>query len=166
VAEVPRRPRFPDEDDALGATLFGMLAERLPVGIPRPAAFVFAEEAVRIVDFTPVLTARADLHRFLAGLTTLEGTDVLGVLGVLRRTQPGRPPARVASAFLEWPDGRWSHHARQLDGDGQLAGLEVEVQRAVEGLARPGGLGGWWSRGRFEGLRMRLQPYGEGGMVN
>lgn len=167
IAHGPRGERFPADDDALGRALFGMLVERLQVGVPRPTAFVFWSDRVQIVDLPPLLAAPGDAHRHVASLTAQEGAEAMALLGVLTRRGRGIPPRRFAVGFVEWSDGRWWFAVRPVTDAGRLLDdVGEEVHRAVEGAPRPGGLGGWFSRARFEGLQIRIEPHGEGGMVN
>ncbi len=183
ISHGPRVPRFPTEDDeALGTTLFGMLIEKLAVGVPRPASFVFWQDRVQIIDLPPLL-AVVDPHRAISSLTAQGGVEAMAVLGVLTRQQrpprgvspmsrgpwgpPPSPPQRFAVGFVEWNDGRWWLATRALGSEGALIDdVGEDIVRAVDGASRPGGLGGWFARARFEGLQIRIEPHGEGGMVN
>lgn len=183
ISQGPREPRFPAQnDEALGTTLFGMLVEKLSVGVPRPASFVFWPDRVQIIDLPPLLGV-PDPHRAISALTAQGEVEALAVLGVLTRQQrpprgaaaadprgwgpPPAPPQRFAVAFVEWNDGRWWLATRALGIDGSLIDdVGEDIVRAVDGASRPGGLGGWFARARFEGLQIRMEPHGEGGMVN
>lgn len=169
---LPRDPFFPTGDDeALGESMWAELTRRLGGGPVRPTAILLGEEAGWVVDLQPLLAPPPVLHRRLAALAGLPGSDALAVLGVLWRRARGRAPERYAVVFVEWSDGRWwlaQHRIVDAPTDdgapGRVFGLDLagerQVLRAVRGDARPGGLGGWFSRARFEGLRAVLGPSG------
>ncbi len=167
---------YPAEDDALGHRLMGLLLERLSPPKagnaarrpPRPALFLFSADVVRIVDLLPLLQAGGDVHRAIASFAALEGVEAIGLVGILDRRRPVqrsadrgapdlRPVERVAACFIEWADGRWWLGSSVLDGQLQPV-TEAAVHRAVDRAPRPGGLGNWFSRARFQQLRIRLEP--------
>ncbi len=102
LTHVPRDPRFPREDDALGEHLWSMLVEKLEGGPPRPALFTFFAEAVQIVDVAPLVAPlEEDLVRVEAQVEGVVAQEALGVDGsrefpVVAALQGGK----VASADL------------------------------------------------------------------
>lgn len=162
VRTGPREPRFPHDDDALGLVVWGMVADAVGRRAAPPAVFLFTEREAHLVDLRPVVKDRAQAHRRIAGFAGMEGVEALGLVGVLVRRKRGMPTWRYAVAFLEWPDGRWWLGHRRVMEDGTFSPLfDVEVQRAVDGAALPGGLGGWFRRARIEGLRATMWAEGD-----
>lgn len=159
VRSGPRAPRFPEEDEALGTALWSVLGGAVAKGQAPPAAFLFSSERVYVVGLVPIIQDPRHTHRVIAALAGMEGIEVVGLVGLLFRRRPGLPTWRYAVAFLEWPDGRWWLAQRRVDDTGRFAGdADIEVLRAVDDVPRPSGVGGWFSRARFEGLRARLDP--------
>lgn len=156
----PRLPRFPrSDDDALGLAAWKMLEDAVRAGRAGPGLLVLTPDQVYAADLRPVVADPRVLHRAIATLASLEGAEAVALLGVLTRRKVGLPAWPFAVAFLEWPDGRWwLAHRRVLQGGGFAPAFDVETQRAVDDLPRPGGLGGWFTRARVEGLRARLTP--------
>lgn len=161
--EEPSLARSRDDDDALGLAIWRMLAEALGRGVPPPAVVLLTDEQVHLVDIVPLLQGGETLDgRGIAGFAGVAGVETMAVLGVLTRRHRGVPSGRFAVAFVEWPDGRWWLGRRAIvDGPGGRLGVdplaEVEVDRAVDGASKPGGLGGWFRRVRVEGLRVELR---------
>ena len=164
---------YPAEDDALGHRLMGLLLERLrPPRTenaarrpPRPALFLFSADVVRIIDLLPLLQVGGDVHRAISSFAALDGVEAIALVGILDRRRASDLPAsdrraveRVAACFIEWADGRWWLGNSALDGQLQSVTEAVAVDRAVDRAPRPGGLGNWFSRARFQQLRIRLQP--------
>ena len=59
--------------------------------------------------------------------------------------------------FVEWPDSRWWWALRLLENRGFREDWPQVIRQAREGDPRPGGVGGWFSRGRRERLRLNAQ---------
>jgi len=154
VGWEPRVPRFPRGDDALGHVLHELLIGRWANGAPRPTAFLMRADLVEIVDLPPLLQNGPLVHRLFSALAGQEGVEAMAVVGVMHWRRP--PVARFSVTFVEWSDGRWWLARRRVDDDDPVD----EVQRAVDGSPRPGGLGGWFSRARFEGIRARIETHG------
>lgn len=124
-----------------------------------PAVFLFRPNDVQIVYAAPLLGAARDPHRVLASLAGQRGVEAMAVLGRFTQRQRGAESRLLAGAFVEWSDGRWWASWRPIDNAGRLIPTdEDEVLRAVDGQARPGGLGGWFTRARFEGIQAELTP--------
>ncbi len=184
VATLPRLPDFPADDEPLGRAVLERLLARLRRGRVAPTLIVLYPDRALALDLRPILAVvrtPVELHRHVAAFAGMPGVEAVGVVGLLRRRV--RPadgdagpdaPELVAGAFLEWSDGRWWCAIRPVDEDARPMPTDVDgVTRAVDGAARPGGLGGWFGRARFEGLRAHLSPRGGpadgggvGGMVN
>jgi hypothetical protein len=100
----------------------------------------------------------------LAGMPDVEAVAFLG--GVTRRdarasTSTGDAPEaeHLAGVFVEWTDGRWWGCFQPCTPEARWVATDTrDVLRARDGLARPRGLGGWFSRARFEGLRAHFDP--------
>lgn len=163
LAHAARDPDFPAADEALGASLWSMLVTKLPRGVPRPALVTLFGDTAQIVDLPPILAAGVDVHQATAAFASQEGAEALATVGVMSRLRAGRTIGRFAVVFIEWPDGRWWCSSHALDASGQLLSeLETDVTRAVDGAPKPAGLGAWFRRARYEGLRLTL----DGGEVN
>ncbi len=157
IQVVQRAPRFEGGDDALGFTLLGLLEERLPRGVPRPAMFVFREDRVEIVDLVPLLGG-PDLHCRVACFAGQEGVEAIALVGVIVRERSTPKEHRFGSVFVEWTDGRWWAAWRSLGRDVQVDPAHGPwVQRAIDRIPRPAGFGAWFSRARFQGLKVRLE---------
>lgn len=156
LAHAPRDPDFPrGDDDALGLALWDRLGRALLQGPPRPALITLFPEVAQVVDLPPILHAGGDVHRAIAAFASQPEAEALAAAGVMVRRREGRPLGRFAMVFVEWPDGRWWSCARPLDAAGQpVVGVPDDLQRAVDGAPKPGGLGAWFRRARFEGLRL------------
>ncbi len=162
LAHAPRDPDFPDGDDALGTAVWGRLVQAVGKGPVRPMLVAVFAEVAQLVDLPPVLAA-GDPHRGIAAFASQPGAVALAAAGVMVRRNGGRVVGRFAMVFIEWPDGRWWSCDHPLDAEGALlSGVEADVQRAVDGAPKPGGLGGWFRRARFEQLALKW----EGGEVN
>ncbi len=154
--------RYPYDDEPLGRSLLARAMELLERGTPRPTVLAFSEDQLWWYDLVPAIKMGADVGRLIAAVAGQDDVDCVGVVGVLNvRIGPTEPfPACVV--FLEWPDGRWWSVMQPLRkrGDGRLEprpGGEPMERAAVEGWPRPGGLGGWWTRHRVEGLKLRVK---------
>jgi hypothetical protein len=166
IGGIERDPeRYPLEDEALGRALLARVERVLENGTPRPTILAFSADQVWWYDLVPAIQMKADIQRLIAAVAGQDGIDCVGVVGVLNvRVARGRAfPGAVA--FLEWPDGRWWSFMLPLvrNSAGQLSKVpaaELIERSAVEGWPRPGGLGGWWSRSRVEGLKLRVHRSG------
>lgn len=144
---------LPSEREALVRSLFDRLVTCLPKGSPQPACVAFSRQAVTQYDLDPLVREGMDLHRFISSVAGAGEFDTVGIIGVLRPRER-RPP--LATVFLEDDDGRWWHLWAAVDElEGKLLG-EPRWARAEEGVARPTGLGGWWSRARSQRLRLQM----------
>lgn len=153
-------------DDALGLAVMRLVMGAFAGGAPPPAAMLFTDEQVHIVELLPLLRAGEPMDgRGVAGLASVPDVACMAVVGVFTRSGPGVAPTRHAVAFVEWPDGRWWLGRRVVVEDaGQVrldALAEVEIERAIDGAGKPRGLGGWFRRVRVEGLAARLTPRSE-----
>ncbi len=166
VRTFPRVPIFPLEDDALGERLWSDLIERLARSPVRPAAIMLRGEVAHVVDLAPLTEEPRLAHQRVAGLCAVEGVEALALVGPLFRRRRGGAAERFAVVFVEWTDGRWWFGQRRLTDAGSIfPGSEDEIQRAVDGAPRPGGLGGWFSRARFENMKTSFESADEG-LVN
>lgn len=159
VRSGPRAPRFPRDDEGLGMAMWSMLSRAVAQGAAPPAVFLFTAERVFVTGLGPVIADAGQTHRLVAALAGMDGMEAVAMVGLLFRRRRGMPAWRYAVVFLEWPDGRWWLAQRRVDEAGRFAGdADVEVLRAIDDVPRPGGVGGWFTRARFEGLRARLEP--------
>lgn len=152
---------YPDDEDALGLRLMSLLQERLrpvegPRRLPRPSLVLVFRDVVQVVDVLPLLRMGRETHRAIAAFASLEGLEAMALVGVLDRRRQGRPVERVAGTFLEWPDGRWWFSVQNLDEAGSIASLQPEVLQVMK-HPKPRGLGSWFSRARFEELKVQLE---------
>lgn len=156
--------RFPEDDQALGESIFGMLLRALAEGLPRPAFLVLREGQVDQVDALPILRLPPGHgHRLLSALAGQEGVQCVALVAPLQvRTGP-RTAARAAVVFLEWPDNRWWTAWQPLDDARNLLGDGPAVRAAAEGWPKPGGVGGWFATARRLSLRLRLTSAGHEG---
>lgn len=164
ILSAPRDPeRFPDGDDALGESVFGMLCTALEKGLPRPAMLVVHPDKVEQFDMVPLLEAYPDdRERMMAAIAGQPEVACAVVAGVLRVRVGLLPePGRAVAVFIEWPDNRWWTCWQLLDSSGALRADEPLVRKAVDGWPRPGGVGGWFSTARRHGLRLRVDRPGE-----
>ena len=127
--------------------------------MPPPAALVLRGELVELVDLRPILASGLSVHRFLAALAGQPAVEALALLAVVDLREGGRPLGHTGVVFIEWPDNRWWHGYHLLSGAFKpLDDVPMVTRRATDGLPRPEGLGGWFSRARFQRLRLDLSP--------
>ncbi len=160
VTLARRAPDFEAaDDDVLGRTLVDRVLKTLGKGPTPPAAFLFRANDVQIIYVAPLLAAAKDPHRVLASLAGQPGVEAIAIVGRFTQRAKGAHARKLAGTFVEWTDGRWWASWRPVDDAGRLIPTdEDEVLRAVDGRPRPGGLGGWFTRARFQGLRAELTP--------
>lgn len=159
VGARPRDPvEFPADDDALGHSLAGMVLRSVERGVPPPAILVIRREQVDIIDLRPILQAGLSVHRFIAAAAGQPEVEAVALLAVLDIEEGGKPLGRAGAAFIEWPDNRWWQGYHLLGGGFRpVNDVPLTVRRAVDGLPRPRGFGGWFSRARFQRLSLRLE---------
>ncbi len=160
--QVGARPRdaaeFPPQDDALGQNLAGMVLRGVARGVPPPTIIVLRQEQVEVIDLRPILEAGLSVHRFIAAAAGQPDVQAVALLAVLELEELGRPLGRGGSVFVEWPDNRWWHGYHLLGRSGRpVDDMPLVVRRALDGQPRPRGFGGWFSRSRFQRLRLRLE---------
>ena len=150
---------FPREDDLLGQALYSRLESTILQGkLPRPTALAFHEEQLTHYDLLPLLKGRSDVHRFLAAVSGQRGIEAVATVGLVRMG-PAQAKQRplCAMCFVEWPDSRWWWALRLLEDRNFRDDWPLVVRRAQEGDPRPGGVGGWFSRGRRERLKLNAK---------
>lgn len=157
--------RFPVEEEAIGPSVLALVEEAAAKGPPRPAVLGLGPEHVEQYDLLPLLRAKADVHRFVAAVAGQEGLEAVGLVGTLGVRFGGRrnKPQAALVVFFEWSDGRWWSAVRPLHERKLRDDWPALIRTAEEGHPRPGGLGGWWSRARFEGLRLQAANVAQGG---
>lgn len=156
-ARARRLEEFPREDDALGERLAEMVRSTLSRGVPPPAVVVLRSDRVELVDLRAVLDAGLSVHRFVAAAAGQGGVEAVALLAVVDLREGGRAIGHTGLVFLEWPDNRWWQGYHLLSRAFKpLDDMPLVLRRAVDGQARPSGLGGWFSRARFERLSLRV----------
>lgn len=160
VSTAPRGPDFPlDGDDSLASALLEKVLKVAARGALPPALVLVSPAEVRIVYVAPLLQATKDHHGLIASFAGLPDVEAVALLGRFTQRAPQREPRHLAGVFVEWTDGRWWASWSPMDDRGRLIPTdEDELLRAVDGHPRPSGLGGWFSRARFSGLRIDLRP--------
>ncbi len=170
VSHLSRQPRFSGDDDALGEEIWSELDRQLrrqaeDKRVPRPAVLTLFPEVVQVVDVSPLLDVVPDHHRAVSSFASQDGAEGLALAGVLLHRRNGALLGRDAVVFIEWPDGRWWWCRRPLGVPGTpVVDADDTVERAIDGAAKPSGLGGWFARARFEQMRIKLD--GGPGEVN
>ena len=159
ISVAPRAADFPAEDDALGEALMARVLAAEGKGFP-PALVVVRSEVVWTLDLRPFLKAGLPIGVVIASLAGMADVEAVAFLGGVTRRVAGEGEAeRLAGVFVEWPDGRWWGCFQPVTAEARWVATDSrEVLRARDGLARPRGLGGWFSRARFEGLRAQFDP--------
>ena len=156
---IPVEPQ--ELPDALITTLRGSLSKG---GAP-PAAVVVRGTRLDIAPLQPVAEAGIGIAAFIAALSrsTVDGSDdpvaAVGLIGVFRGdpTHRAAPPTPVATVFLEWPDGRWTHWRALVDPDTRAILEEtVTTSAATDGDPLPERIGRWWSLGRRRRMTLHL----------
>lgn len=155
---VEALPAGAEDDASLGRALLGRVEAALDRGLPPPAAVAVLRGQLWWYDLAPAVHERHDLHRLVSAIAGQEGVAAVGMVGVFRVRRGPRELPQGAVAFLEWPDCRWWAGLRPLDQGRPRQDLPALERSAEEGYPRPGGLGGWWSRSRREGLRLQARP--------
>ena len=111
------------DPDALGDRLVDILRAAVARGGAPPAAVVVRGARLDIAVLQPVVDAGIRVPAFVAALSrsTIEGVDAtvaaVGLIGIFRGDPavPGGPNVPVATAFVEWSDGRWAHWRALVD---------------------------------------------------
>ena len=119
------------------------------------------DELVERYDLPGIVQSGGDVHAFTAAVAGQAGVEVVAIVGVLGVAR-GRDRERLPGlcVFVEWPDGRWWNALRIVRDASLHEEMPVMIRTADEGYPRPGGLGGWWSRSRFQGLSLRISRSG------
>lgn len=163
---IHSHPRAIGGDDALGEQLAAAVRSAHSRGGAPPAVFCATASFVHVIPLRPFVEARIGFPGVIASLTQdppigVEAPEVVGMIGTFMRHQtPGDAGIPVAIVFAEWTDGRWWHwranpHGERPDDGAAPPLVDVDVLRAVDGLARPVGLGGWWTLARRTRVRAR-----------
>lgn len=152
--------RFPTSPQALGPKLWDIVEEAAHRGLPRPVILGFSAETVEQHDILPIVRGGGDVHRFIAAVAGQPGMEAVALAGAVSVRFPREPQRQQGAvlAFIEWPDGSWWSALRLLQDRQLIADQPAIVRSAWERLPRPGGLGGWWSRSRVEGLQLHMAP--------
>jgi len=148
----PSEPWWPDED-VLGERLVKLVKNNLATGAPT-TGLVVRRETISRVPLKPFAEQKIGVKGVIAALARWDDgesmPDAVGVIGRVRwrRRNVQSGWSELAVVFIEWPDGRWWQWRGLLDADGLLLPESDGIARAVDGLARPSGLGGWWTHAR------------------
>jgi hypothetical protein len=149
---------FPREDDALGERIAELVRTTLRRGVPPPAVLVLRPERVDLVDLRAILVAGLSVHRFISAAAGQDEVEAVALLAVVDQRDAGRPLGHTGMVFLEWPDNRWWQGYHLLsEAFKPLDDMPMVLRRAVDGQPRPDGFGGWFSRARFERLKLQLR---------
>ena len=152
--------RLPAEDEALGTSVFGMLAGALEHGLPRPAYLVLREDQVDHVDALPILRLPPEQgQRMLSAIAGQPGVQCVALASPLTLRTGPRTGGRALVVFLEWPDNRWWTAWQPLDEGNRLLGEEPATRAAADGWPKPGGGGGWFAMARRLGLRLTVTAH-------
>ena len=165
VSVGTRNPElFPREDGELGEALYKRLEEAVERGkLPRPTALALHLDQITQYDILPILRSGGDVHRFLSAVSGQEGVELVAMVGLVRMGTPKAAKRPLAAmCFLEWPDSRWWWALRLLEERHFREDWPVVIRQAQEGDPRPGGVGGWFSRGRRERLRLNAEMESRG----
>lgn len=150
---------LPQADDALGQSVLGRLQETASKQGP-PRAAVLAVHGDRIEQFDlAAVNEVPEVHRgrLLASIAGRQELECGMLAGTMRVSRSGGRQVRGLVVFIEWPDNRWWTAWQPLNEQGKPdEGHEPVIRRAVDGWPRPRGVGGWFSRVRREGLRLRV----------
>ncbi len=154
------------DDDALGNRLVSATCGAVERGGAPAAAVAVRSTQFDIIPLLPLVQQQSPIPPFVAGLSTspteMGAAEAVGVMGTFRwrrdRSDAGVP---IALVFLEWTDCRWWFWRALLQPEGEGLRLREDTETracAVDGDAKPLGLGGWWSLGRRSNVRIHLQP--------
>ena len=153
-------PWWPDEDQ-LGERLSALVQENLPRNGAPSVGLVVRRDRVILVPLKPVVDAKWRVGWLLGGLARWDEGGVpeaVGIMGQIKVRRSGQGPwIPLVVVFIEWPDGRWWQWRALLDSDGAVIPDTTNVARAVDGLARPSGLGGWWTLSRTRKPNLKLE---------
>ncbi len=149
---------LPHDDEALGRSMLTRITDLArKKGPPRPALVALHPDRVEQFDLASIRQApephRTRLTASILGRPELECGILVGTMLV---QQPGRGRGRGLVVFIEWPDNRWWTAWHPLDADDKPISVDPVVRRAVDGWPLPRGVGGWFSRVRREGLKLRV----------
>ena len=161
---VRDKARFPNEDSALGMALYGRLEEAISrKQLPRPAVLAFQDAQVTQYDILPLLQGGADVHRFVSAVSAQQGIEAVASVGLVRMGGRGRRDVvrpLATMCFVEWPDSSWWGALRLLEERQFREDWPAIFKCAADGDPRPGGVGGWFSRGRRQNLKLNATMEG------
>ena len=150
--------RFPTDDDALGRSLLAIV-ERV-VGeqgkLPRPSILGFRADGIERYDIPPIVQQGGNVHAFTSAVAGQQGVEVVCIAGVVGIRRGRAEPVPALAVFLEWEDGRWWSALRFLRDKQLVEELPASIRSADEGYPKPGGMGGWYARARFQGLKLQV----------
>ena len=157
-----------EDDDSVGEQLIEVVRQSLRKGEFPSAAVVVAAGRADILPLQPMVDGGVSLPAALAGLTATmpDGTRPVLAVGIvgpfeIRRSDQTNEVRQVVTVFLEWTDCRWWHWSIDAEKSGsqlRLKDFTERTDRAVDGSARPDGLGGWWSLARRTGASLSFIP--------
>ena len=155
------RDPAPQADEPLARYLVQQVREAIPRKQAGPAVVMARGDRAEVIGIRelrgPDLPPTPDAIALMTRASFPDGAAVraIGLMGVYGyRARPEDPAVPTALVFIEWTDGRWWQWRALIDpSDARLLTETETVLRAVDGLPRPNGLGGWWTRGRRLGGR-------------
>lgn len=154
---------LPPQRYALGPAVYARVEAAAAQGLPRPSALALSPLHIEQHELLPLVRGGADVRRFIAAVAGQEQIEVVGVVGGVFARSRDHAPRPTLVTFLEWPDGYWWMAARPMDQRRLDPARPAEIRHAGERWPRPGGLGGWWSLTRVEGLVLRRTVDGADG---
>ncbi|MCP4808630.1 MAG: hypothetical protein GY913_08390 [Proteobacteria bacterium] len=149
--------RFPSDDDALGRSLLSIVEGAAVDGkLPRPSILGFRADGVERYDIPPIVEQGGNVHAFAAAVAGQPGMETVCIAGTVGIRRGRGEPVPALAVFLEWEDGRWWSALRMLKERQLVDELGPVIRQAEDGDPKPRGIGGWWARSRFQGLKLQV----------
>ncbi|MFT6145423.1 MAG: hypothetical protein ACJAZO_000301 [Myxococcota bacterium] len=157
----------PVSDEELGQFLVERVRDAIPQRQAGSAIVVVRDKRIDIVGVRELQSASLPTPRDAMAMFSRaqfhDGVDAraVGLIGTFGyRRQPADTPVPTALVFLEWADCRWWQWRGLIDPADNALRVDTEtVRRATDGISRPNGLGGWWTRGRHLKGRASFMPH-------
>ena len=143
------KERFPVEEDKLGRAIFSLVAEKSFLGPLPLEAWIFSGDSLQIVRFAQGKIA----YQHMAALAALPNVQYLALVGGLKKQNQ----KSIAQVFLEAPNGQWWFGSQGLNQEGQVWLMDPSIERAIDWMPKPFGLGGWFSTARRLGIKVEFR---------